>query len=445
MEKGYSIATWRMTLRCGHPEWLEKTEELFRAVCLFYYNMILEDGILEEEGTMQQMQRRAEVLTVPGRAGNIPVHPLPFEKVPAYFRRAAINKALTAAKSQKARDFSGRTEALEASVTFFKGMYRELTSRNVELKVWDGSEFRWMHCRLKGKEFPGECRLMSPSLVKEYGRWMLHIPIRRETYDVRSAKERMQAGEKICSLQFTNTDKFVVCCVLDEAGKLLKVHFVGGGDAYRHHCARVEKKVERSWKAMGYGEKGAAENRKNGDDPGTAETISEKQERGESEKGTPKKTGTYSMKGEKKPEGQPNRKYFLRLKHLGEYYGHAASKEIVEFCKEQGAKVLVIPEYEAEYSRMVQIRAGNYSPLHLGNRIREYLEYKSWREGIVVLKVQAAGSSGRCSECGASVKRDGKAGELVVCGNGHRKNRFVNTGVNLGKKCLEGFGKMPVC
>ena len=40
-------------------------------------------------------------------------------------------------------------------------------------------------------------------------------------------------------------------------------------------------------------------------------------------------------KGER-PEGQPNKKYFLHLKHLGEYYGHKASKEIVEFCREQG-------------------------------------------------------------------------------------------------------------
>ena len=168
---------------------------------------------------------------------------------------------------------------------------------------------------------------------------------------------------------------------------------------------RLEEKVKRSWGAMGYGEKGPA-------------------------------------KGER-PEGQPNKKYFLHLKHLGEYYGHKASKEIVEFCREQGVKVLVMPEYEEGYSRMVQVKAGNYSPLHLGNRIREYVEYKSWAAGMVVMKVSAAGTSGTCSECGAQVKREGEktSGELVVCVKGHRKNRFVNTGVNLGRKCLRGFGR----
>lgn len=405
MEKGYGITTWRMTLRCGHPEWLVETEKLYRQVCLFYYNLILEEGIVDGKGGIQQMQREAERLTIRGRDKKEPVRPLPFEKVPSYFRRSAINKAIAAARSQKARQYAGRSEALEAPVTFFKGMYRELTGQSVELKVWDGEKWRWLHCRLKGKPFPEACQLMSPSAVCEYGRWMFHVPVRQETEDARDARSRMAAGERICSLQFTNTDAFVVCCVLDGAGTLLKVKFIGGGKEYQHHCRRLEEKVKRSWGAMGYGEKGPA-------------------------------------KGER-PEGQPNKKYFLHLKHLGEYYGHKASKEIVEFCREQGVKVLVMPEYEEGYSRMVQMKAGNYSPLHLGNRIREYVEYKSWAAGMVVVKVSAAGTSGMCSECGAQVKREGEktSGELVVCVKGHRKNRFVNTGVNLGRKCLRGFGE----
>ena len=62
---------------------------------------------------------------------------------------------------------------------------------------------------------------------------------------------------------------------------------------------------------------------------------------------------------------------------------------------------------------------------------------------MVVVKVSAAGNSGMCSECGAQVKREGEktSGELVLCAKGHRKNRFVNTGVNLGRKCLRGFGE----
>ena len=50
MEKGYGITTWRMTLRCGHPEWLVETEKLYRQVCLFYYNLILEEGIVDGTG-----------------------------------------------------------------------------------------------------------------------------------------------------------------------------------------------------------------------------------------------------------------------------------------------------------------------------------------------------------------------------------------------------------
>ena len=404
MEKGYGITTWRMTLRCGHPEWLAETEKLYRQVCLFYYHLILEEGILDQKGSIQQLQREAERLTIRGRDKKEPARPLPFEKVPSYFRRSAINKAIAAARSQRAHQYDGRSEALESPVTFFKGMYRELTERSVELKVWTGEVWRWMHCRLKGKSFPEECQLMSPSAVCVYGRWMFHVPVRQETEDARDIRSRMAAEERICSLQFTNTDAFAVCCVLDGAGTLLKVKFIGGGNEYRHHCRKLEEKVKRSWKSMGFGEQGP-------------------------------------VKGER-PEGQPNKKYFLHLKHLGEYYGHKASREIVEFCREQGVKVLVMPEYEEAYSRMVQVKAGNYSPLHLGNRIREYVKYKSWAAGMVVVSVSAVGTSGRCSECGEPVKKEkNSCGELVVCAKGHRKNRFVNTGVNLGRKCLEGFGK----
>ena len=66
MEKGYGITTWRMTLRCGHPEWLVETEKLYRQVCLFYYNLILEEGIVDGKGGIQQMQREAERLTIRG-------------------------------------------------------------------------------------------------------------------------------------------------------------------------------------------------------------------------------------------------------------------------------------------------------------------------------------------------------------------------------------------
>lgn len=386
METGYSITTWRMALRCRHPEWLGDTEVIYRKICLFYYQVIREQNLLEHGGSMQQLQREAERLTIKGRNGETPLYVLPFDNIPAYFRRSAINKALAAAKSQRARDDTGEMEKMDASVTFFKGTYRNMTERGVELKVWNGEKWTWMHCRLKGKPFPEKGQIMSPALVKKHGSYMLHVPVKKEISDVRPARERVNAGERICSVQFTNTDHFAVGCVLDREGSLLKVRFFGGGGEYRHRCRLLEERIQRSNESMGH--------------------VS---------------------------EGQANKKYYMHLKHLAEYYGHLTSRRIVDFCTEWQVKTIVLPEYEENYSRIVQIRAGNYSPLHLAGRIRSYLSYKAWDAGMIVMRVPAAGTSGNCFRCGLKVKR---RENCVICENGHRELRFVNTGVNLGRKYL---------
>ena len=65
------------------------------------------------------------------------------------------------------------------------------------------------------------------------------------------------------------------------------------------------------------------------------------------------------------------------------------SREIVDFCVREEARVIVIPSYDKEFSKMVQYRSGMYSPLYLGSRIREFLKYKAWSAGIVVLELSA--------------------------------------------------------
>lgn len=59
---------------------------------------------------------------------------------------------------------------------------------------------------------------------------------------------------------------------------------------------------------------------------------------------------------------QPNRKYYMHLKHLNEHYAHQVSKEIIDFCKEKHTGILVLPEYDEDFSRISMYRSGNYSP-----------------------------------------------------------------------------------
>ena len=131
---------------------------------------------------------------------------------------------------------------------------------------------------------------------------MFHVPVKQENSDARTAKERMQEGARVCSVRFTNTDSFAVCTVLDEGSRQLAVKNCRGGNAYRHHCKALLKKVEAS----------------------RAFT-------------------------DKDNVSQPNRKYYMHLKHLNEHYAHQVSKEIIDFCKENHTGILVLPEYDENF------------------------------------------------------------------------------------------------
>ena len=118
----YAVTTKKFVLRCIHKEWLERTADLYNQVLLFYYQLYLEQPELHQAGNQRAM-RGLEQLTIAGRDKKEVPFPLPWEKIPLYFRRAAINAAIAAGKSYLARDRQWKqTERFAASVTFYKGM-----------------------------------------------------------------------------------------------------------------------------------------------------------------------------------------------------------------------------------------------------------------------------------------------------------------------------------
>lgn len=388
MKTGYSIRTWRMRLFCSEKQMIETTETLYREAVAFYYGLLREREELWQESLIS-IQGQLELLTVPGRDGRIPAYTPPGGKLPVYFRRSAMNKASMAVKA--AAEAGNFPEKIDANITFFKGMYRELTDTSVELKLWNGKKWIWTSCGLTGRPFPVDADILSPTLVHEEKYLMFHVPMKQSNSDARTAKERMQEGTRLCSVRFTNTDSFAVCCILDEESRQIAVSRCSGGKAYRHHCRELLKKIEASKK--------------------------------------------YT---EKDNVSQPNRKYYMHLKHLNEHYAHQVSKEILDFCKKNQAGVIVLPEYDENFSRISMYRSGNYSPLHLSIRIRSYLKYKAWAEGILVLEARADGTEKQCSICGSPGR---KQGSLFICQNGHQINRFLNGARNLGTRCQESFRK----
>ena len=90
---GSSIVTYRLKLRCNHIGWGQETENLYNKVLEFYYGILTEHLDFLELSNMEVL-RRLEQMTIVGRDKQPVVMPLPFHKVPLYFRRSAINAAI---------------------------------------------------------------------------------------------------------------------------------------------------------------------------------------------------------------------------------------------------------------------------------------------------------------------------------------------------------------
>ena len=408
-EKGYSITTYRFHLRCSHPEWLVRTQEFYNRIEKFYHDLLLNHEEIWEQNS-QNTLRSLECLSLPGKEQRRPESPLPWEDVPPYFRRAAANAGIAAAKSLLSRRMYSAAEPggiscetvspvkeFNSAVVYYSRMYRDLSSEKITLKVWDGENWRWMSCRLSGREFPEDAQIMSPSVVLNGRFLMLHVPVKEPVYDLSSVKTRMEKGGNICGLQFTNGDAFAVGSVFDAGGNEVSVGFFKGGEEYRHHCRKVLEKIDKSEDSLG-----------------------------------------------EMPEGPVNRKYWMHLKHLSDYYAHRVSREIIRFCETNQVALIVLPKYKDEYTRRVMKGAGNWSPLYLSRRIRTYLRYKAWQSGMIVVETYARGTSTVCARCGQPIISEDARTKEYVCRMGHRGNWYLNTARNLAVKCRGQFREKKV-
>lgn len=424
----YSVTVKKFNILTRHLSRMEKTQKLYNEILRFYYNLYLDlyqkerdeelpedekDKRKKQPGSMEAM-RLLEKLTITGRDKQPVPYPFPWEKVPLYFRRAAINGAISAAKSYISRNSQmqpkgadkekhGRTDNCSRpfqkertgnfaeSVTFYKGMYRDFGEKEISLKLWDGEQWIWTRCRLRGNKVPKAGQMMSPALVLKNNHAELHIPWKTPVDDGRNIRERMNAREKLCSVTFTNKDACVICCVMNADGMTEASLFLRGGAEYAHRCRYVIEKLEKSRKSCGGGENPLA-----------------------------------------------NRRYWEKLKNLNDYYAHYFSRQVITYCENHKVRILVLPEYETNHRNIIMTSAGNFSPIHLSMAIRKNLKYKAWQAGIIILEMHQYNTNSVCSFCGGKIRTSGSE---YICENGHRGNRYLNTAKNLGLKCLESFQK----
>lgn len=160
----------------------------------------------------------------------------PFIKVPALFRRAAINCALAQAQSyfsnlktyEETKSSKKRpvlATSFHASTIFYKYHGNGL----IDLKLWNGSKWEWQSFHFSLRREIKEEEMLSPSvdLHKDYA--MLHVPVKGIVEDIRSLKERIEC-ESLCGVSFTNGDSFAVCAAMNAMEEVLGSTFIKGGN-----------------------------------------------------------------------------------------------------------------------------------------------------------------------------------------------------------------------
>src|SRR5690348_2370886 len=195
---------------CG--AWFAHTQALFNQVTAFYFSVIQAHESVLELGD-QEALTALERLTHKTQKNPNPIMPLSeiAEDVPAMFRRAAIHAALGSARSfyahlkswrarkeialAKGKKFTERPpvapRSWNKSTTIYAGQWKERSASSIMLKVWTGSCWSWVRCRITGRELPDGAALGSPQLVRRGKEWWLHTPVERKFSSPAKVKEQI--------------------------------------------------------------------------------------------------------------------------------------------------------------------------------------------------------------------------------------------------------------
>lgn len=411
-KKGYSIVSYRVRLYDRHMDRLLLTKQLYNRVAGHFFSVLcLKKDLLEQSDFL--LLRELEVLCIGTKElkenGKTPEFPLEgFPKIPLYFRRSAINAAIAMArkKSNDCWNFTHSIEEerqekiLEFPMVLYQGMYRNFTGQSIDLKLFDGSKWKWIYYPFSGREFPEHAKRMSPILAFQKKQAYLDVPVRFEVQDIRTVKERMGQEEQFCAISFPDYDVSAVAVVMNKRGEERASCFFRGGKEREHQRKKLQERLEKS-------------------------------------------------KDSRRVSGpEENKSIYADIRRLNHHYAHTISRQLVDYCKQQGIKIIVVPNYEESINFQNKRYLHTDSYRWLGRSMIKNLKYKAFREGIVVTSVKPYKIAQVCSECGEPIRKyneghspgaDYYGGKLFVCPNGHQGNTALNSAKNIGRLFLGYF------
>ncbi|WP_430626330.1 RNA-guided endonuclease TnpB family protein [Sulfobacillus thermotolerans] len=466
----------------GKLEALESTEALFSQMVQFYLNILLTTPLFwdtvvkvdpatgeilsERAPTSKDILTRLEFATVSTPAHTHPSYPLSnvpgAEDAPVVFRRAAINRAIGIAKSYRANrkrweslpeHRRGKAPAIPTvrsmPVTLYQGMgllVREETRSFLRVKVWDGQSWRFEgypvaiapyqrtmlaiaeteQARLdavraearmikkagrdeeaqtllatEGRQQDGIPVMESGTLFHDGKRWRFHVPL-ATPIRVKRAKDQLAENP---DLPVTTVDLGVnnlAVAVAFHGAKVKGTLFVPG----RPHEQRRFRRLQ---------------------------AIAVRQ----------RKTGG-------RPKRQANHRIWEHLKHREDAIAHQVARQIVDFAKRHGSRVIV---FEA-LSRMKNPKRTGWMKRQnlrrsywMRGKIMRWVRHMALHEGILVVTRDAQFTSQACPRCGhlgarfCEATRHHRRGKDVfrcyACGWGG--NADLVGALNLRKKWLKIF------
>jgi hypothetical protein len=195
---------------------------------------------------------------------------------------------------------------------------------------------------------------------------------------------------ELCGISFSNYDNFAICTILDKNGEFIKSKFIGGGNEYKDKTSKILALIKKH-----------------------------RQENS-------------------KLNSRDHKKYWEKLNKIDTYVAHKVSKEIIDFAKENDVTVISISKIEEDVNGFTN-RVGKHSPIYLRRKIVTYLEYKAFKNSILITTVRQNYTASRCYKCRGKIK---KQGLNYICEKGHKGNYYFNSSMNIGKMCLKKFGRI---
>jgi len=362
------------------------TTNLFRRV-VSYYLQVFQDH--QELLNQKQWLKAAENLTHRTKDNPNPKYPFDeeFPNLPSGFRRSAIAEAYgkafawktsynkwqlrkqrheeknqrRMAKGKKPIEFKERPpqypEDDNCWLSYYDTEYKWVDSNHIMLKMFTGKSYVYRKVALLQPFIvPSGYAAGSPMLVKKPTGWELHVPIARVAkLDLKKIKELVKDPSlKICLVDL-GMKRHAAMTIQDTKGRIYAAKLISGAKDNHLRKRYLEKIVNLQ-----------------------------------------KKTRII-------PEGERFAKdLWNKISNLNDDIAHRVSKQIVDFAKHHGAKIIVFehlgnlrPE-KGTKSHWLNQKLGYW----VKGRIFRYAQYKALHIGMVTCRVSPKDTSSRCPYCG---------------------------------------------